>query len=685
MNKTARILLATTLAAATLIVVQPAATAAGRAAAGVVESAGTAVAADRLTNLAHLDFLTDRVALTPSAAHTTYRLAEDPEVGVIWVYADARDGGTFERVGGGGRQPDGTWGQGAYDTDDITRAAIAYLREWQATGSMHAKEQAYQQLRGAAYFQTLTGPKAGEVVLWMQEDGTLTPSPTPTESPNPADSDESYWLARTIWAYGEGYAAFQRTDPAFAAFLAQRMQLSLTALNRDTLDQYGQYQVIHGKRVPDWLIVDGADASSEAMLGLAAYVRAGGPGSAAAASALKKLAKGVAEMSAGSTTQWPYRALLPWALSRSDWHAWGAQMGSGLAAASRALQRPNLLKPAVGDAAGFTPQLLTSTGPINGLLPGPNDGTQIAYGADARVQTLLSVGKQAHSDGIRDLAGVAAGWYFGANPAGVAVYDPATGVTNDGVQADGTVNRNSGAESTIHGLLSMQVLDAHPDLRQLAERSADVSVRNGLTVVEAETASVTGAATVVTPDPAWTGESLWSGKAVEIGRGGLASWTLPASDEPRLVQPVVELVQGSRARATVQAGRSMGIVRFGAVGAQGNAPAEGMLIPADLGVIAPERATVVTARGAGSGTGRIDSLHLMPLVATLAATGDGHATTLLTSKSGRAQDRTIELAGSGRLTAASYDRFGRSVGSRSTFGDRLTVSVPPGGFVLATR
>ena len=56
--------------------------------------------------------------------------------------------------------------------------------------------------------------------------------------------------------------------------------------------------------------------------------------------------------------------------------------------------------------------------------------------------------------GISDLAGIAAGWFFGANPAGVPVYDPATGVTNDGVQGDGTVNPNSGAESTIHGLLT---------------------------------------------------------------------------------------------------------------------------------------------------------------------------------------------------------------------------------------
>ena len=43
----------------------------------------------------------------------------------------------------------------------------------------------------------------------MQPDGTLNPSPTPVELPDPSDSGESYWLARTIWALGEGYAAFR--------------------------------------------------------------------------------------------------------------------------------------------------------------------------------------------------------------------------------------------------------------------------------------------------------------------------------------------------------------------------------------------------------------------------------------------------------------------------------------------
>ena len=52
------------------------------------EPTGATQAAAPLTNLAHLDFLTDRVAVQASAAHTTYRLASEPTVGVLWVYAD---------------------------------------------------------------------------------------------------------------------------------------------------------------------------------------------------------------------------------------------------------------------------------------------------------------------------------------------------------------------------------------------------------------------------------------------------------------------------------------------------------------------------------------------------------------------------------------------------------------------
>ena len=126
------------------------------------------------------------------------------------------------------------------------------------------------------------------------------------------------------------------------------------------------------------------------MLGLAAYVRAGGDPRRRDRPA-RSWPTASPRWAHGTAGTWPYGAILPWALSRSMWHAWGAQMPAALAAAGTALHAPQLLRPAVGDAAVFTPHLLTATGPDNGWLPAPIDGSQIAYGADARVQALLAV------------------------------------------------------------------------------------------------------------------------------------------------------------------------------------------------------------------------------------------------------------------------------------------------------
>lgn len=264
-----------------------------------------------LTNLAHLDFLLDEV--TPPAdvaGHTTYRLEEEPALVMPWTYADARDGGTFERVGGGTLDPaTGDWGQGAYNADDVARTAVVYLRHWQQSGQDSSRQKAYELLRSVAYLQTTDGANAGNVVLWMQPDGALNPSAEPVELPDPSDSGPSYWLARTIWALGEGYAAFQDVDPDFAAFLEERLALSVGALDRQVLSRYGEWTESDGMRVPAWLIVDGADASAEAVLGLAARVSAE-PDDVASRDALRQLAEGIAAMSAGSVRSWPYGAIL---------------------------------------------------------------------------------------------------------------------------------------------------------------------------------------------------------------------------------------------------------------------------------------------------------------------------------------------------------------------------------------
>ena len=170
---------------------------------------------------------------------------------MLWVYADARPGGTFERVGGGRYDPaTNTYEQGAYDADDIARAAVVYLRQWRATGD-RARERAGLSTTSRADLSAdadrTEGRRGGAVDATGRQ---LNPSPTPVELPDPSDSDASYWLARTLWALGEGYAAFRDTDRGVRRVPAARMDLAVAALHRDVLARYGTYQIIHGVGCP---------------------------------------------------------------------------------------------------------------------------------------------------------------------------------------------------------------------------------------------------------------------------------------------------------------------------------------------------------------------------------------------------------------------------------------------------
>ncbi len=638
-----------------------------------------------LTNLAHLDFLTTTVAPPPQPGHTTYQLGSEPTVGVLWVYANYLAPGSYQVTGGGSYDAaNNTYGQGSYDADDISRAAVVYLRHWMLDGDQHSRAEAYQLLRGLTYLQTASGPNVGNVVLWMQPDGSLNPSPTPEDSPNPSDSGASYWLARTIWALGEGYADFRGTDPAFAAFLGQRLNLAIGALDREVLTSYGQYQLSNGLRVPAWLITGGADASSEAVLGLAAYVQAGGGG--AARTALAQLADGIAAMGSGTADTWPYGAILPSAASRSEWHAWAAQMPTALADAATALHQPGLLPAAVADTAIFTPHLLTATGPDNLWGPAPVDGSQIAYGAGARVLALLAVAAATHSSGLRQLAGIAAGWFFGQNLADTATYNPATGATDDGVNPGGTLNLNSGAESTIFGLLSMEALDANPDVAAIARASASVQFRDGQQTIEAEAARLTGAAEVVQANPVNTGESQWgSGAYVQLGTGSTLSWTIPADNQPRLVQAIVNRVPGPGAVSDFAAGTErLGAVQYGGGGAQGVSPVPAALLPVTLPGVLPATAAQLTTSTLGT-AGQLDAVLLTPLIAVLVTTGDGRSVALLNSEAETRATRTLNLPGTGRTVATSYDSQGRQWRVTVSTDSTITVPVPAGGFAIVRR
>lgn len=637
-----------------------------------------------LTNVAHLNFLLDTVPLRRVAGHTTYQMATRPTAQAPWVYADRNADGTFRRVGGGDFDATtGHYGQGAFDSDDIARTAVVYLRHWKQTGSAASREHAFQTLRSLTYLQTSTGPDAGNVVLWQQSDGTLNPSAIPHETPDPSDSAESYWMARTVWALGEGYADFQKTDPAFASFLKDRLHLAIASLNRQSLGKFGTYDIADGVKVPAWLVNGGADASSEAVLGLAAYVKAA-PSDALVRTALTRLSEGISTMSSGSVNQWPFGAILPWNKSRDFWHAWGGMAPAALATASGVLGRADLLTAAVKDTAQFTPQLLAAGGPDNLWGPTPGDA-QIAYGTDCRLQDLVATAKAANAPGLLEVASVTAGWFFGANRSGKPAYNPATGAAIDGIEPGGRVNLNSGAESTIHTLLTMLTLDANPVLKAKALGINKTVATDGLRVVEAESGTVAGSGSVVRLDNAWTGESLWSGSAyVALNAGGGLTIPVPASDQARNVYPIVNQgVSPSGSTSWTAGATTLGSTLNGGAGVQGITDAPGILFPFSLTQTLPGQATSVT--GTSDGAVALDALLVQPLISTVAVTGSAGESTLYISAATTTSTRNVTVPKGFALQQRAFDSTGKPVTSGRdaiSFGGSGRVTIAAGGFTV---
>ena len=86
---------------------------------------------------------------------------------------------------------------------------------------------------------------------------------------------------------------------------------------------------------------------------------------------------------------------------------------------------------------------------------------QIAYGVGSVVEGYLALADATGEPRYAVFAGLTAGWFLGANPARLSMYDEKTGRTFDGIDGPTPlkVNRNAGAESTIEALLALQRVD----------------------------------------------------------------------------------------------------------------------------------------------------------------------------------------------------------------------------------
>ncbi len=361
---------------------------------------------------------------------------EGKQVLAVWIYAEAPD-----------YRPVDDDDEGFACVDDTARAVVAALMHAERTGSKRAEELA----RGALGFVLAMQAEDGQFYNFVLPGGGINRTgPTSRKG-------HGWWAARAIWALGSGVRYFEKRDPALAAKLLAAAE-RLLPWYRKVLKRYGKRRKVEGVEVPDWLVAGASDTSSEVVLGLL-ELHAARPGPELA-EMIAKLCDGMVELRVREKGTPLFGAHASTTKKPRAWHHWGSRQTMALARAYRTLKkhprRTRWLESARAEADHFFARLLATHVPeaIEGAKVKPYP--QIAYGINSLVLGFLEVHRATGEPRYLDLARRAFAWYEGANPAQVRMYDPKTGRCFDGIVDAKTVNRNSGAESTIEALLAIE-------------------------------------------------------------------------------------------------------------------------------------------------------------------------------------------------------------------------------------
>ena len=365
-------------------------------------------------------------------------------LGIVWIYCEAPD---YHLVA--------DEDEGFTCVDDVARALVFYCREYQRSPAPEILEK----------IRAMT-----EFLLYMQSENGffynfLLPGPEINKTHQNSLAVANWWSWRAFWALSElnlleeeGLADLQKKSRSTMEVLVQRM--GLLCLNPDSTATFD------GLEVPACFTDLGADQVGVILAGLANYFRVD------PTEEIKDLMLSfgglLLGMQQGDADTWPYGAFLSW---RNLWHAWGNGQAYALLVAGRLLEEEAFIQAGLNEVAHFYPYFLEQGGMHAFKVSHESDSLfavdyqsfpQIAYNIRPMVYASLEAYSITGDTTYAVTAGRLATWFFGNNPAGQAMYDPASGLTFDGISSQTEVNKNSGAESTIEALLSLQAVEAVP-------------------------------------------------------------------------------------------------------------------------------------------------------------------------------------------------------------------------------
>ena len=295
-----------------------------------------------LVNLSHLNYLYVPVTFT-----------DGTNAAGVWIYADAPNYTLTPATG-----------EGYTCVDDVSRAALVYLRSSKFSTDTSIQSKAFMLINFLVEMQSSNGYFYNFLLSGNQINLS-----GPTSINNP-----EWWSWRALQALTEGSPIIKPINAALSAKMDNAVSKLVAAIKIDLVNLPETTSVVSGITIPQWLPAgSGTDQSALLILGLIPYCT--NTNDAIMTAYIKKLADGISLMQQGDATHIPYGAFLSW---QNTWHAYGNDQAYALLKAAIFLNDPSYTKAALSEVDNFYPWLLQNGFKVSFVATNSGSGIQLS-------------------------------------------------------------------------------------------------------------------------------------------------------------------------------------------------------------------------------------------------------------------------------------------------------------------
>ena len=379
-----------------------------------------------ILNKSHLDYLYKEIVVNGK------------QMAVIHIYSNAPD---YEYVGDDD--------EGYACVDDAARAAIFYLEYYKTYNDSTSLVKYLNLVEFILYMQA----ENGYFYNFIWEDNSI------NKTFKTSVAEANWWSWRALWALAEGYDYLIKSNDERSDRVKKSIIRIIENIKKNIPKEKNEV-LVEGIKLPDWLPFQFAsDQAALLTIVLSNYYKI--TGDKDILDYLNSLVQGIMMMQVNDLECEFNGAFLSW---QNDWHGWGNSQAYALLKAYPILENEKIKTSALFELNNFYQRLFEirflSSFNVRKTeckfeLIESNKFSQIAYIIRPMVYALLEAYNVTSDSTYAVKAGKVAQWFVGNNPAGEVMYNPHTGIFYDGIEKENLINKNSGAESTIEGLLSL--------------------------------------------------------------------------------------------------------------------------------------------------------------------------------------------------------------------------------------